>query len=65
MEEQQLEDIELDLFNDFDDGWFNTWWERLILTVLIVAGVCISPLIFLVYCGDKIATKLGWIHHDD
>lgn len=65
MEEQQLEDTEPDGFDDLDEGWFNTWWERLILIVLVVVGLCMSPFIFLVYCGDKIATKLGWIHHDD
>ena len=65
MEEQQLEDTEPDGLDDIDEGWFNTWWERLILIVLVVVGLCMSPFIFLVYCGDKIATKLGWIHHDD
>lgn len=66
MEDQQLEDdTEIGGFEDLDEGWFNTWWERFVLTVLVVIGVCLSPFVFLIYCGNEIATKLGWIHTDD
>ena len=58
MEDEELdEDTETGGFEDEDEGWFDTWQEKLVLTFLVILGVCLSPLIILFYCRNKLAAK--------